>query len=311
MSYEGEMLQALMMPVRQKVEQSLLTALFRHDGVIEEFGAGQPIVDEIADEFKLNQTQRSAVLETIYRKENRVKNAVLWHRLLFRAADSLAGDGLISRPTATLKITGKKEWMLTESGFDKTLRILKIPSKHKNSLLTKSFEVQKFVKQMIEAARPESYDPCDNSKKLVNKLKESAIRARGFRQAVLQAYDGSCAFCGMKIHVPDSALWEAEAAHIVPHSSMGKDDIWNGLALCRSHHWAFDVGWLSLQDNFTIQVSPRICSLPPAFGKIHGSEFIRCYSAKNIQMKLPPNKNLHPHQAALLWHRERVFFNQP
>lgn len=310
MSYEGKMLAALKMPTREKVEQALLKALFRHGGVIEEFGAGERIVDEIADEFKLDMAQRSAALETIYRKENRLKKSLLWHRLLFRAASSLAETGLLSRPHETLKITGKKEWMLTENGFDKTLRALKISSEQKNSLPTKSFEVEKIAKQLLDVARPEKYDPLDFSRKTAKNLKNSSIRARGFRHAVLQAYDYSCAFCGMKIHAPNALLWEAEAAHIVPHSSMGKDDIWNGLSLCRLHHWAFDVGWLSLLDDFTIQVSPRIHFLAPARGEGIDTNFIRFYLTKKVPMRLPANKNLHPHQAALMWHREHVFFNQ-
>lgn len=308
MSYEGAMLETLEMPPRLNVEQALLKALFRHEGVIEEFGAGEQIVEEIADEFNLSQAQRTAVLETIYHKENRLKKSQLWHRLLFRAADSLAKVGLITRPTETLKITGKREWMLTESGFDQSLRILKIPSTQKEKFPTKSFEVQKIAKQIVEASRPEKYNPVDASKKIGKKLKESTIRARGFRQAVLQAYDYSCAFCGMKLHAPNNSLWEAEAAHIVPHSSLGRDDIWNGITLCRTHHWAFDVGWLSLHDDFVIKVSPKINSLGSLFGKMQDSDCIRVYSANDVQMRLPLNDNLYPHQAALAWHRTHVFF---
>lgn len=73
MSYEGSMLAALEMPTRQDVELALLKALFRHDGSIEEFGAGEHIVEEMANEFNLSHNQRTAVLETIYRKENRLK----------------------------------------------------------------------------------------------------------------------------------------------------------------------------------------------------------------------------------------------
>ena len=310
MSYEGKMLAALEMPARDEVEQALLKALFRHEGVIEEFGAGEQIVEEIAEEFGLNQTQRAAVLETIYRKENRIKRSLLWHRLLFRAAASLAEEGFISRPSATQEITGKREWMLTESGFDRSLRLLRIPLKQKDFLPTKSFEVEKLVKQITEAPRPVIYSPFDDSKENTKTQRESTTRARGFRQAVLQAYDCSCAFCGMKISTPNTAVWEAHAAHIVPHSSMGKDDIWNGLSLCHIHHWAFDVGWLSLQDDFTIQVSPKIMSLPPLFGQMQGSDCFRVYSAQSVQMRLPTNKNLYPHPAALAWHREHVLFSQ-
>lgn len=254
------MLEELGMPARKGVEHALLKSLFRHNGVIKEFTSGEEIVDEIADEFELNENQRTAFLQTIYRKENRIKKSLLWHRLLFRASDSLAKEKLVSRPTSTLHITNKKEWMLTENGFDEALRLLNIPKTQKELLPTKSFEVQKVVKKLTETPRPEQYDPFDKEKKVGKVTKESAIRARGFRQAVIEAYDYKCAFCGMKINSPDSLLWEVEAAHIVPHSSMGKDDIWNGLALCRLHHWAFDVGWFTLQDDFKILVSLRVNS---------------------------------------------------
>jgi hypothetical protein len=89
-SYEGAMLAQLAMPSRQQVEQALLRALLRHGGVVKEFATGEAIVNELADECALTKLQSSAYLETIYRKQNRLKKSNLWHRLLFRAADSLA-----------------------------------------------------------------------------------------------------------------------------------------------------------------------------------------------------------------------------
>jgi hypothetical protein len=77
MSYEGKMLEQFAMPTQSEVEQALLRALLKHGGVIKEFGSGQEIVDEIANDFGLNENQRSAFLETIYRKENRVKKSLL------------------------------------------------------------------------------------------------------------------------------------------------------------------------------------------------------------------------------------------
>ena len=166
MSYEGNMLEQLAMPTRKQVEQALLQALLKHGGAIREFSSGQEIVDEIADDFGLNEHQRSAFLETVYRKENRVKKSLLWHRLLFRAADSLAKENLVSRPTQTVRLTHKKEWMLTENGFDEALKLSNIPTTRKDSLPTKSYEVQKIVKKLNESPRPENYNPFDKKKKL-------------------------------------------------------------------------------------------------------------------------------------------------
>jgi len=307
MSYESKMLEQFNMPSKEKVEQALLQALLNHGGVIKEFGVGQEIVDEIANAFGLNEQQRSAALETIYRKENRLKRANLWHRLLFRAADSLAKDKLVSRPTQTLQLTKKNEWMLTEKGFDEALKLSGIPTAEKDFLPTKSYEVQKIVKKLIESPRPENYNPFDKTKRVIKITIESVIRMRGFRQAIINAYDYKCAVCKMKINSPDSLSWEVEAAHIVPHSSLGRDDIWNGLALCHLHHWAFDVGWFTLQNDYTVDVSSKVHSLPPDFGRIGDYEFIRAISSKRTKIFLPSKSNLHPHQNAIQWHRENIF----
>ena len=307
MSYESKMLEQFAMPTRSQVEQALLRALLKHGGVIKEFGSGQDMVDKMASDFGLNEHQRTAFLQTVYRKENRVKKSFLWHRLLFRAADSLAKEKLVLRPAQTFSLTKKKEWMLTEKGFDEALRLSNIPATRKNFLPTKSYEVQKIVKKLSESPRPENYNPFDRKKKVVKTTIESAIRTRGFRQAVIEAYSCKCSICGMKINSPDFLSWEVEAAHIVPHSFWGRDDIWNGLALCHLHHWAFDVGWLTLRDDYMIHVSSQIHSLPSDFGRFGDYEFIRALSNKSTRIFLPSSSELHPHRNAIQWHRQNIF----
>lgn len=310
MSYESKMLEQFAMPSRKQVEQTLLRVLLKHDGVIKEFGSGQEIVDEIADEFALNEQQRSAFLETIYRKENRVKKSLLWHRLLFRAADTLAKENMVSRPTETLQLTNMRQWMLTEKGFDEALKLCNIPISKKDFLPTKSYEVQKIVKKLTESPKSENYDPFDKNKRVTKKTSESALRSRGFRQAVIEAYNCRCAVCGLKIKSPDALSWEVEAAHIVPNRSFGRDDVCNGIALCHLHHWAFDVGWFTLRDDYKIQVSSQIDNLPHDFGKIGGHEFFRALADKNVAICLPHKINIHPHRNAIRWHRQNIFYQQ-
>lgn len=307
MSYEGEMLEDLRMPSKADVELHVLKALLRHRGVLKEFASGVEIVDEIADEFSLTKQQRSATLERIYRKENRTVHSLLWHRLLFRAADSLAKSGLVSRPTATLQLSGKREWMLTERGFDEVLRLEGKETLDKKELGVRSFEVQKEVKKIISAPRPTDYDPVQSTKKLVTRTSSSYFRDRGFRQAVIEAYDCSCAFCGFKLISPDSLRWEVEAAHIVPNNVQGKDDVWNGLALCGIHHWAFDVGWLTLNHKFVVETSTRTTQLPSSFGRIGNLDLLRMFEKKAVRMNLPIDRNLFPHENSIQWHRNNRF----
>jgi hypothetical protein len=307
MSYEGKMLDDFKMPTKKAVEQTLLITLFKHNGVIKEFSTGEEIVIEIADEFNLKENQRTVVLERIYHKENRIVKTPLWHRLLYRAADSLAKEKLVSRPSSTLRLTNKKEWMLTENGYDEALKLLHLPETQKEFLTIKSYEVQKIVKKLIETPRPENYNPFNKDKKVVIVTRESVLRTRGFRQAVIEAYDFKCAFCGMKICSPDTLSWEVEAAHIVPHSSMGKDDVLNGIALCHLHHWAFDAGWFTLQDDYMIKVSQKANSLPSNYGRIGEYEFIRTFSSNTSEILYPKNKEIYPHQKSIQWHRENKF----
>lgn len=301
------MLEDLRMPSKAAVETRVLKALLRHRGVLKEFAKGADIVNELADEFALNQQQRTATLERVYRKENRTVQSLLWLRLLFRAADTLAKVGLVSRPTATLKLSGKREWMLTEKGFDEALRLAGLQDLNKENLGVRSFEVQKVVKTLISTPRPDTYDPVARDKRLVTRSSKSYFRSRAFRQAVIEAYDCKCAFCGFKLSSPDSLSWEVQAAHIVPNNFQGKDDIWNGLALCGIHHWAFDVGWLSLTPRFVIDVSSRVNSLSAEFAQIGNVDLIRMFGRKKTRMVLPAEKNLCPHETAIAWHRSNRF----
>jgi hypothetical protein len=301
------MLAEFAMPARERVQRALLRTLLKHGGVVKEFAAGEEVVYELADQFRLNSAQRTAALETIYRKENRPKKTLLWHRLLFRAADGLASDGLVSRPMQTSHLTGKREWMLTERGFDEALRISDIPVAEKDSLPIKSYEVQKVVNKLLEAPRPEHYQPFDRTRKRVKTIRETALRVRGFRQAVVEVYDFRCAVCGLKINSPDSMCWEVEAAHIVPHGSFGRDDVFNGIALCRFHHWAFDVGWFTLLDNFKILASPKLSHLPHDFGRMGEYKLIRALAKLHTGIRLPSRRQVYPHINSIRWHRQFVF----
>src|SRR3972149_8741311 len=307
LSYEARMLKQYQMPTRKDVENALIVFLFNHNGVIKEFSASEEIVDEIANYFNLTNRQKEAYLETIYRKENRLKKSLLWHRLLFRAADYLAKEKLVSRPTETFILTKRREWMLTEKGFDLAAKLLSIPSVKKEVLPTKSYEVQKFVNKLKNSRKPIVYDPFDVDRKTNKVTREVRVRQRGFRLAVLEAYDYKCAFCGMKIHSPDTLIWEVEAAHIVPHRLNGKDDIWNAMALCHLHHWAFDVGWFTLFDDYKILISSKINNLTTDLGKFGETHFLMDFYNDKSKILLPFKEEIYPHKNSLNWHRQNIF----
>ena len=171
----------------------------------------------------------------------------------------------------------------------------------------KSFEVQKVVSDIVELSKPQNYNPIETRKKVAKRQGESVLRSRGFRQAVVEAYSFKCALCGLKITSPDSLSWEVEAAHIIPNYAKGRDDIWNGIAFCRLHHWAFDVGWFTILEDYQVQVSEQINRLPSDYGRIGNYEFIRCLAKKQTKLSLPNREGAYPDHLAVRWHRNNVF----
>jgi putative restriction endonuclease len=83
--------------------------------------------------------------------------------------------------------------------------------------------------------------------------------------------------------------------------------LFNGIALCRFHHWAFDVGWFALLDNYKICVSSKLSHLPSDFGRVREFELIRGLTRRGTGISLPGKREVYPHINSLRWHRQFVF----
>jgi putative restriction endonuclease len=118
-------------------------------------------------------------------------------------------------------------------------------------------------------------------------------RSSVFARKVKQQYDYSCAICGARRFSP-AGNPEVEAAHIYPKSEDGSDDLRNGLALCRLHHWAFDSGWIAISDDLTVLVNNSVERAPP--------ESIQQLEGKRVQK--PNDSSYEPHPVFLQGHRE-------
>lgn len=64
--------------------------------------------------------------------------------------------------------------------------------------------------------------------------------ARQFSRAVREAYRHRCAFCGARLGGVAGVPSGIDAAHILAWSAYDLDVLGNGIALCKTHHWAFD-----------------------------------------------------------------------
>ncbi len=95
----------------------------------------------------------------------------------------------------------------------------------------------------------ELIDSPEASADVFAKVKVRGISQRIFRQALLKVYDSSCAICGFSF---EEAL---EASHIIPYSKGNfaqRLDVRNGLLLCSIHHKLFDNGFITLNQDYTI-----------------------------------------------------------
>jgi hypothetical protein len=70
------------------------------------------------------------------------------------------------------------------------------------------------------------------------------------------------------------------------------------------------VGWFALLDDYKLQISPRINHVPPGFGKMEEYDFIRALVKRTDKLNLPSNREIHPHQNAMRWHRQNIYCNQ-
>lgn len=132
-------------------------------------------------------------------------------------------------------------------------------------------------------------------------LSERTLRARdrGFRLAVLPQYEHRCAACELRIQW--GTLHEAEAAHIVPVAEDGADDLRNALSLCRTHHWAFDLGlWTVGRDRRIAVVDGDLGDDLTALQPLRGKALLAPFSAGAA-----------PHESAFAYHRERRFRGGP
>jgi len=101
--------------------------------------------------------------------------------------------------------------------------------------------------------------------------------------------------------VPDHGL--VVACHLQP-ALLGGINVMAGKV---TQHWAFDVGWFALSDDYRIQISPEIQRLPSDFGKMADYELIRSIADGTALIFLPKRSEIRPHRAAIRWHRDNIF----
>lgn len=116
----------------------------------------------------------------------------------------------------------------------------------------------------------------------------------GFRVSVMDEYERKCAITG------ERTLPVLEAAHIQPYSEMGPHEISNGLFLRSDLHTLFDRGYLTVTNDYRVEVSSRIRE---EFS--NGREY---YALHGRELKMLPSKaGYRPGKNFLEWHQNNCF----
>jgi putative restriction endonuclease len=116
---------------------------------------------------------------------------------------------------------------------------------------------------------------------------------QAFKAIVMDKYHRHCAITGT--HIPPVL----QAAHIQPVTAGGEHRIDNGLLLRSDVHTMFDRGYLGVDPQYRLRVSPR---LREEFG--NGAQF---YAHAGQVIELPARRSDRPNREFLEWHLDEVF----
>ncbi|MBL8684842.1 MAG: HNH endonuclease [Myxococcales bacterium] len=153
----------------------------------------------------------------------------------------------------------------------------------------------------LRARSSQDFSPFAVRPRIELSAKTRRVRSRAFRLEVLEQYDDRCAACGLRLRL--GAMVEAEASHIIPVMADGVDDVRNGLALCRTHHWAFDAKL------WTVNSESRILVARDADERSDLAALRR--DLADQQLRPPVTPAFAPHPDALDWHRKHWFVDAP
>lgn len=115
-----------------------------------------------------------------------------------------------------------------------------------------------------------------------------------FRVLVTEAYSRRCAVTGEK------TLPVLDASHIMPYAEGGPHAVNNGLLLRKDLHTLFDRGYMTITEDYRIEVSRKIKELYN-----NGREYYQMHGKRLVV--LPSSKLELPSREYIKWHNENVY----
>ena len=231
-------------------------------------------------------------LYPLWRLQNDNKKEAIW-AVNTALAPNKSGDISVTQATeSNLKagfIDSTYEWFANNLGF-----------------------VQFFIGEIIEDNFPETLEeeiiialgldlevPQIVTTEIVTRTINQAKRDPLFPKKVMQAYDYRCGFCQLKIY-QNQKPFPMEAAHIKWKARGGECHETNGLSLCPTHHYTFDKGVWSLDQNLEIILNPSVLIDQTA------DLFFAPFLGRNI-IRAILDKKLAPSEEYVEWHRTNIF----
>lgn len=134
------------------------------------------------------------------------------------------------------------------------------------------------------AAVPVGYIPGEDMRERAKKQVTLRKGQARFRNALIEAYGGTCAVTGSTV---TSVL---EAAHIDRYFGEHTNHVSNGLLLRSDIHTLFDLGMLTVSSSLTVQLAPWL--MESEYQQLH-----------HQPIRLPADSSKHPNDKALARHR--------
>ena len=138
----------------------------------------------------------------------------------------------------------------------------------------------------------------DQQEDITARYTESVTKHRlgqsAFRVLVTEAYQNRCAITG------ERTLPVLQAAHIKSYASNGPHAVDNGILLKSDFHTLYDVGYLTIDTDYRVNVSPRLHA-----DYDNGKDYYKYHGQKLLI--LPNNVNQLPSKEYLEWHNENVY----
>lgn len=153
-------------------------------------------------------------------------------------------------------------------------------------------------KDLFDDVEPETdQETQDEEPSIEDSMGSSIFNSALFHDLVMNAYGYKCAVTGRVIRYKEGKvdLFNLEAAHIKPQAHEGTFLPCNGIALSRDMHFAFDKGFFTISDDYTIIVSE----------KVKDSWLYKEYNGHKIFV--PTEPFYRPQPKFLQHHREKVF----